>query len=245
MILGGNKIYKVSQNNLFNNLNGKNYFYNLITLKPNTKFNIDSKKHFCLLNLSKTKYLIEYKKNKKNIFDQVVISKNCKVSLQSQKPISLLFCGKISNSKSSSIVFKNRDKIYKVEKPWGYELWINKGSKKFCFKEIFIKKGFKTSLQFHKFKTETNFIFSGKCKLYYSLKSPKKFNPALIKTKILNKFNSIFVKPNTIHRIEALTNIKLFEVSTPNLSDVIRLKDDSNRPSGKIKSEHKKNNLKN
>jgi len=52
MILGGNKIYKVSQNNLFNNLNGKNYFYNLITLKPNTKFNIDSKKHFCLLNLS-------------------------------------------------------------------------------------------------------------------------------------------------------------------------------------------------
>ena len=245
MILGGNKIYKVSQNNLFNNLNGKNYFYNLITLKPNTKFNIDSKKHFCLLNLSKTKYLIEHKKNKKYIFDQVVISKNCKVSLQSQKPISLLFCGKISNSKSSSIVFKNRDKIYKVEKPWWYELWINKGSKKFCFKEIFIKKGFKTSLQFHKFKTETNFIFSGKCKLYYSLKSPKKFNPALIKTKILNKFNSIFVKPNTIHRIEALTNIKLFEVSTPNLSDVIRLKDDSNRPSGKIKSEHKKNNLKN
>ena len=100
-------------------------------------------------------------------------------------------------------------------------------------------------MQFHKFKTETNFIFSGKCKLYYSLKSPQKFNPTLIKTKILNKFNSIFVKPNTIHRIEALTNIKLFEVSTPNLSDVIRLKDDSNRPSGKIKSEHKKNNLKN
>ena len=32
--------------------------------------------------------------------------------------------------------------------------------------------------------------------------------------------------------------------STPNLSDVIRLKDDSNRPSGKIKSEHKKNYLK-
>ena len=37
------------------------------------------------------------------------------------------------------------------------------------------------------------------------------------------------------------TNIKLFEVSTPNLSDVIRLSDDTNRPSGKIVAEHKKN----
>ena len=62
-----------------------------------------------------------------------------------------------------------------------------------------------------------------------------------IRTKVLSSFHSIFVKPNTIHRIEALTNIKLFEVSTPNLSDVIRLSDDTNRPSGKIVAEHKKN----
>ena len=242
MIFGGNKIHKVDQNKLLNNLNGQKYFYKLITLEPNTKFSIDGNSHFCLLNLSKNKFLIEYKKHKKNIYDEIVISKNCKVSIKSKKYLTLLYCGKISKSKNSSIIFKKRSRVYRVQKPWGYELWINKGSRKYCFKEIFIKKGFKTSLQFHKFKTETNFIFSGKCKLYYSLRSPKKFNSMNIKSKILNKFNSIFVKPNTIHRIEALTNIKLFEVSTPNLSDVIRLKDDSNRPSGKIKSEHKKLN---
>lgn len=242
MILGGNKVYKVNRKKLFNNLNGKKYFYNLINLRPNEKFNIKSDSHFSLLNLSKSRYQLEYKSKKKNILDQVVVSKNCQVSIKSKKNASLLYCGKKSNSKSSSITFKKRSTIYKVSKPWGYELWINKGSKKYCFKEIFIKKGFKTSLQFHKFKTETNFIFSGKCKLYYSLKAPKNYKPELIKNKKLNRFNSIFVKPNTIHRIEALTNIKLFEVSTPNLSDVIRLKDDSNRPSGKIKSEHKRNN---
>ena len=244
MILGGNKIYKVNKNKLSNNLNGDKYFYKLINLKSNYKFTFDNNNHFCLLNLTNNKFFIEYRKNKKNILDEIVISKNCKVSIQSKKPLTLLYCGKKSKNKSNHIILKKRNQIYKVEKPWGYEVWINKGSKKYCFKEIFIKKGFKTSLQFHKFKTETNFIFSGKCKLYYSLRTPQKYNPLLIKTKILNKFNSIFVKPNTIHRIEALTNIKLFEVSTPNLSDVIRLKDDSNRPSGKIKSEHKKNYLK-
>ncbi len=242
MILGGNKIYKVNQKKIFNNLNGNKYFYNLINLKPNIKFDIKKNSHFSLLNLSKGKYQIEYKSKKKDILDQVVVSKNCDVSIKSKKLVTLLYCGKKSNGKNSSITFKKRNSIYKVSKPWGYELWINKGSKKYCFKEIFIKKGFKTSLQFHKYKTETNFIYSGKCKLYYSLRSPKKYKPELIKNKKLDRFNSIFVKPNTIHRIEALTNIKLFEVSTPNLSDVIRLKDDSNRPSGKIKSEHKKSN---
>ena len=90
-------------------------------------------------------------------------------------------------------------------------------------------------------KLETNFIFSGKCKLYYSTKRPKLFKKHHVRTKTLSSFHSIFVRPNIIHRIEALTDIKLFEVSTPNLSDVIRLSDDTNRPSGKIVAEHKKN----
>lgn len=240
MILGGNKISKVDQNKILNNLNGKKYFYKLINLKPNVKIYLDGNSHFCLYNLGKNEYNLEYKQLQKYILNDIVISKNCKASIQSKKSTRLLYCGKKSKNKTPKIIFKKRNAIYKVNKPWGYELWINKGSKKFCFKEIFIKKGFKTSLQFHKFKTETNFIYNGKCKLYYSLNKPKNFNPENIKTKNLSKFHSIFVKSNTIHRIEALTNLKLYEVSTPNLSDVIRLNDDTNRPSGKIKSEHRK-----
>ena len=43
---------------------------------------------------------------------------------------------------------------------------------------------------------------------------------------------------NNIHRIKANSQTTLFEVSTPHLDDVIRVSDDTNRVSGRIKSEH-------
>ena len=242
MIIGGNKINKVTSGKKITNLSGDKYFYKYINLKKNETLSIPGKSHYCIYNLSKSNYYLEYKNKKKKITDHIILAKNQKIKIISKNKINLLFCGKkIKNSSYSNILLKKKNNIYKVNKPWGYELWINKGSKKFCFKEIFIKKGNKTSLQFHKLKTETNFIYSGKCKLYYSITRPKYFKKVNIRTKILSSFHSIFVKPNTIHRIEALTNIKLFEVSTPNLSDVIRLSDDTKRPSGKIFAEHKKN----
>ncbi|MBK69565.1 MAG: hypothetical protein CMF54_07235 [Legionellales bacterium] len=242
MIIGGNKINKVTSGKKITSLNGDKYFYKFINLKKNQTLSIPGKSHYCIYNLSKSNYYLEYKNKKKKITDHIILAKNQKIKIISKNKINLLFCGKkIKNSNYSDILLKKKKNIYKVNKPWGYELWINKGSKKFCFKEILIKKGNKTSLQFHKLKTETNFIYSGKCKLYYSITRPKYFKKHHIRSKILSSFHSIFVKSNTIHRIEALTNIKLFEVSTPNLSDVIRLSDDTNRPSGKIVTEHKKN----
>ncbi len=242
MIIGGNKINKVASDKKITNLNGDKYFYKYINLNKNDTLTIPGKSHYCIYNLSNSIYYLEYKNKKKKIKDHIILAKNQSIKILSKTKINLLYCGKkIKNSASSNVLFKKKKNIYKVNKPWGYELWINKGSKKFCFKEILIKKGNKTSLQFHKFKTETNFLFSGKCKLYYSNKRPKFFKKHHVRTKTLLSFHSIFVRPNTIHRIEALTDIKLFEVSTPNLSDVIRLSDDTNRPSGKIVAEHKKN----
>ena len=49
------------------------------------------------------------------------------------------------------------------------------------------------------------------------------------------------VTPPIVHRIEALTNIVLYEVSTLQVNDVIRISDDTKRTNGLIKSEHKKN----
>jgi len=46
------------------------------------------------------------------------------------------------------------------------------------------------------------------------------------------------VLPLRKHRIVALTDIILQEVSTPEVDDVIRLDDDESRPSGRIESEH-------
>ena len=60
------------------------------------------------------------------------------------------------------------------------------------------------------------------------------------KSNTINQGHVINVKPKTIHRLEAISNLILFEVSSPHLSDVVRVSDDSNRPDGKIKDEHKK-----
>ena len=48
----------------------------------------------------------------------------------------------------------------------------------------------------------------------------------------------IHVKKGCIHRVEALEDVTMLEASTTELDDVIRLQDDSNRPSGKITQEH-------
>ena len=56
-----------------------------------------------------------------------------------------------------------------VTKPWGREVWINfrKGenigdeSKRYIMKKLYIKKGTKTSFQYHKYKVETNFLIEG------------------------------------------------------------------------------------
>ena len=89
---------------------------------------------------------------------------------------------------------------------------------------------------------ETNVIFNVTAELSYknngyisNLKVTKKD----ISFKKLPSISKIFVKPNTIHRIKALTNLILYEASTPELDDVIRISDDSDRKHGLIKKEHK------
>ena len=133
--------------------------------------------------------------------------------------------------------------IKKVSKPWGHELWINGEHPGYAFKQIYIKSGTKTSLQYHRKKRETNVLFEGKAALHF------KSNEAVandevtgrdLTTSELSPVTSIDIWPNTLHRLEALTDVVLYEVSTPHLDDVIRISDDSGRTHGRIESEHKK-----
>jgi mannose-6-phosphate isomerase len=48
----------------------------------------------------------------------------------------------------------------------------------------------------------------------------------------------VHVRPGVIHRIEAVTDLVIVEVSTPELDDVIRLEDDMGRGNGRIETEH-------
>ena len=117
-----------------------------------------------------------------------------------------------------------------VTKPWGKEIWIELNDK-YCFKQVFLNEGFRTSYQFHRVKTETNFIVEGKAIVFLEN------NVGEIKRHELEAGDFFTVPPMIKHRVAAVTNLVMMEVSTPEVDDVVRLEDDSHRGNGRINSE--------
>lgn len=238
---------KIKSNNIsssFNIENKKEYFYFFYNLKKN-----DLKK--ISFNNSSTIYIVDFKNgdNIKINDKKLKIKKNSSIKVHNLKTIEsyknnikLFIAGIRTKNKIIKSKISQFSKHYSVKKPWGKELWINNKNDGYSFKKILIIKGFQTSLQFHKKKKETNFLFDGSALLYYSNFKAKKNNSYDIKNykrKKIAKYSSITVDRNSIHRIKAVSNITLYEISTPELSDVVRILDDSNRKDGKIFSEHK------
>jgi mannose-6-phosphate isomerase-like protein (cupin superfamily) len=120
-----------------------------------------------------------------------------------------------------------------VSKRWGGEVWLVHEKAPFACKLIALKQGFRTSLQYHRVKEEANLVVSGKVRLHYA--ATKEVPPA---TCDISPGTVVHVKAGTVHRMEALTDVLLFEVSTPELDDVVRLQDDWGRGDGKIEAEH-------
>ena len=52
-----------------------------------------------------------------------------------------------------------------VNKPWGREVWLEL-NKNYCYKRIYINRGFRTSFQFHRKKMETNYIIKGRAEIW-------------------------------------------------------------------------------
>lgn len=112
--------------------------------------------------------------------------------------------------------------IQRVEKPWGYELiWAK--TKDYVGKILFIKQGHKLSLQFHKIKEETIFLQSGKMTLVFE------DDDARLVEVSLQAGEAHHIPPNRRHRMIAVEDCTVFEVSTPHLDDVVRLEDSYGR----------------
>jgi len=118
-----------------------------------------------------------------------------------------------------------------VTKPWGKEEWLELNDK-YCYKRIYINAGYKTSYQYHDFKRETNYIISGEAEIWLEN------DDGVVEKKIMKAGEYFNVTPPKKHRVIALTDIILQEVSTPEVHDVIRLEDDTNRVDGYIDGEH-------
>lgn len=85
-------------------------------------------------------------------------------------------------------------------------------------KEIYVKAGHRLSEQFHRKKTETMFLVAGNCLIR---RGNDYFNPA--------KLSPIYIPPLTIHRLEAVGDCLVVEISSTELDDVVRISDDYNR----------------
>jgi choline kinase/mannose-6-phosphate isomerase-like protein (cupin superfamily)/thiamine kinase-like enzyme len=103
---------------------------------------------------------------------------------------------------------------------------------KYCYKRIEIHAGMKTSYQLHHFKLETNYIISGNAEVWLEN------DQGLVETFMMKEGDFFTVLPERKHRVIAITDLVLQEVSTPEVDDVVRLNDEFHRGDGKIEAEH-------
>ena len=109
------------------------------------------------------------------------------------------------------------DNVARVDKPWGYELrWAL--TDRYAGKILHVNAGHALSLQYHERKDETIYLASGR--MLFEIKE----GDELVKREMMPG-EAVHVTPKTVHRMTAISDCDIFEVSTPELHDVVRLED--------------------
>ena len=107
----------------------------------------------------------------------------------------------------------------RVEKPWGWELiWAHADA--YVGKVLFVRAGHSLSLQFHREKDESWYVESGRAKLELG-----ETGNAVLNTEVISAGACFRYRPGTVHRVTAIEDTTIIEVSTPQLDDVVRLED--------------------
>ena len=109
----------------------------------------------------------------------------------------------------------------RVEKPWGHELWWAQ-TDRYVGKLLHVKAGHKLSIQYHVKKDETIHLAAGRMVLLL------REGERLVDHE-LQVGQSYRVRPGTVHRMRAITDCDVWEVSTPEVEDVVRVQDDYGR----------------
>lgn len=105
----------------------------------------------------------------------------------------------------------------RVEKPWGHEIiWAH--TPKYVGKILHITAGQRLSRQYHRVKEETLRVLVGAMDLEVGADGARQ-------TLRMNPGDTFHVVPGTIHRMIAVVDTDVLEVSTPELDDVVRLED--------------------
>lgn len=111
----------------------------------------------------------------------------------------------------------------KVDKPWGHEIIFTPEGNLRVGKILFIKKGHRFSLQYHEQKEETLCLFKGKAKIWLENEQGE------IEKKEMKLKHGYHIKIAQKHRVEALEDCYVFEVSSPERGATVRVEDDYDR----------------
>jgi mannose-6-phosphate isomerase-like protein (cupin superfamily) len=106
----------------------------------------------------------------------------------------------------------------RVEKPWGWELvWAE--TEHYLGKLLFIRAGEALSLQYHEAKDEAWLVREGRARLELGETG------GALETVEIGPDDAFRFPPGTVHRVTALEDTLVLEVSTPHADDVVRLDD--------------------
>jgi mannose-6-phosphate isomerase len=112
----------------------------------------------------------------------------------------------------------------KVEKPWGWELvWAEADD--YAGKLLFVRAGESLSLQYHEVKDESWLVQEGRARLELGEVGGK------LETMEIVPGDAFRFHPRTVHRVTAVEDTLVIEVSTSQLTDVVRLEDRYGRES--------------
>lgn len=113
----------------------------------------------------------------------------------------------------------------RVDKPWGYELrWAV--TDRYLGKILHVNKGEALSLQYHERKDEWQYVVSGCVDIETGGAD------GVLTTHRMRPGDTLHIKPGTRHRITAVEDTDIFEVSTSEIDDVVRLSDRYGRAPG-------------
>lgn len=106
---------------------------------------------------------------------------------------------------------------YRVEKPWGYEL-IWAVTDRYVGKLLHVNGGHGLSCQYHRRKDETLHVLSGEIRL-------KTGSEQELTERVLRPGESVHIPAGVVHELEAVVDSDVLEASTPELDDLVRLRD--------------------
>ncbi len=112
-----------------------------------------------------------------------------------------------------------RVEVTHVSKPWGWErIWAH--TDRYVGKILHINAGHALSVQYHTRKDETVYLLAGELKYWVQEDGADGLRDVQ-----LTVGQAFRITPGPVHYMEAVTDCDILEASTPDLHDVVRLKD--------------------